>query len=190
MRAALEVFGESGYDAATFQEIAERADLTRPAINHYFPTKDVLYREVLGQTHRMVIATGFDEARRGAGFGDRVRAFVHAAVGAQEHDRSVAAFIVTSVLESQRHPELRHDGGEVLNSIRDFAGWVLSEGVADGDLRPDIDVDLNTEVMVAMLCGLAFYSGFVGDRQRLPDVTARLVDLLRCDAGISGTSGA
>jgi len=33
VRAAREVFSELGYDAATFQAIAIRADLTRPAIN-------------------------------------------------------------------------------------------------------------------------------------------------------------
>lgn len=163
-----------------------RADLTRPAINHYFPTKDMLYREVLGQTHQTIIATGFDEARRKDGFGDRVQTFVRASVGAQEHDRSVAAFIVTSVLESQRHPELRHDDHEVLHSMRDFAGWVLAEGVAAGDLRADTDVELTTELLVTMLCGLGFYSGFVGDRQRLPDVTARLVDLLCCETAGPG----
>ena len=39
LRAAREVFSELGYDAATFQAIAIRADLTRPAINHYFASK-------------------------------------------------------------------------------------------------------------------------------------------------------
>lgn len=180
------MFSESGYDAATFQEIAVRADLTRPAINHYFPTKDMLYREVLGQTHHTIISAGFDEARRVPGFGDRLQAFVRASVAAQEHDRSVAAFIVTSVLESQRHPELQHDDHEVLHSMRDFAQWVLSEGVANGELRSDTDIELTTELLVAMLCGLGFYSGFVGDRRRLPGVTARLVDLMCCETADQG----
>ena len=51
IRAAREVFSELGYDAATFQAIAVRADLTRPAINHYFASKRVLWGEVVGQTN-------------------------------------------------------------------------------------------------------------------------------------------
>ncbi len=51
MRAAREVFSELGYDAATFQAIAIRADLTRPAINHYFASKRLLYQEVVDQTN-------------------------------------------------------------------------------------------------------------------------------------------
>ena len=42
MQAARLVFAECGYDGATFQAIAVRADLTRPAINHYFSTKRLL----------------------------------------------------------------------------------------------------------------------------------------------------
>lgn len=56
LRAAREVFSELGYDAATFQAIAIRADLTRPAINHYFANKRVLYGENFDQTNAMVVA--------------------------------------------------------------------------------------------------------------------------------------
>ena len=47
LRAARAVFSEMGYDAATFQAIADRADLTRPAINHYFSRERRALREVL-----------------------------------------------------------------------------------------------------------------------------------------------
>ena len=63
MRAAREVFSELGYDAATFQAIAIRADLTRPAINHYFASKRLLYREVVEQTNAMVVAAGMARAQ-------------------------------------------------------------------------------------------------------------------------------
>jgi TetR/AcrR family transcriptional regulator, repressor for uid operon len=43
VRAAREVFSERGYDGAIFQEIAVRVDVTRTAINHYFPSKRLLY---------------------------------------------------------------------------------------------------------------------------------------------------
>lgn len=55
LHAARQVFSERGYDGATFQEIAVRADLTRPAINHYFANKRVLYQEVVEQTHELVM---------------------------------------------------------------------------------------------------------------------------------------
>ncbi|HNA51189.1 MAG TPA: helix-turn-helix domain-containing protein, partial [Mycobacterium sp.] len=64
LRAAREVFSELGYDAATFQAIAIRADLTRPAINHYFASKRVLYQEVVDLTNALMIASSVELAQR------------------------------------------------------------------------------------------------------------------------------
>ena len=109
VRAAREVFSELGYDAATFQAIAIRADLTRPAINHYFASKRVLYAEVVEKTNEMVVAAGMAKADGQTSLLKRLSAFFSAAMQADSRDRSAAAFLVTSVLESQRHPELSRD---------------------------------------------------------------------------------
>lgn len=176
------MFGESGYDAATFQEIAVRADLTRPAINHYFPTKTELYREVVRQAHAAVIAGGFQQARNVAAFAGRVEAFLGVALSAQGHDQSVAAFLLNSVLECRRHPELRQDDHDVLHTARDFAEWALREGVANGELRADLDLAVTSELLVAMLCGLGFYAGFVGQQERVPAVAADFMDMVHRNA--------
>ena len=60
--AAREVFSERGYDGATFQAIAVRADLTRPAINHYFASKRGLYRAVADQTNELVLRLSTEQA--------------------------------------------------------------------------------------------------------------------------------
>ena len=62
MQAAREVFSERGYDGATFQAIAVRADLTRPAINHYFSSKRLLYPDVVDHTNELVVAAGIQRA--------------------------------------------------------------------------------------------------------------------------------
>lgn len=176
------MFGELGYDAATFQEIAVRADLTRPAINHYFPSKRELYRQVAEQTNGVLIEAGIAEARRHEGFADRINAFITAAQA--QGDRSAAAFLVTSVLESQRHPELAGgagDGNDALVSARGFICWALRDAQAAGDLRPDVDIDSVAETVLAMLLGMGFYAGFVGDRRPLTDVTGEFLRLLRGD---------
>lgn len=47
---AVEVFGESGFNAGTTTEIARRAGLTQPALYHYVGSKEVLLAEIC---HRM-----------------------------------------------------------------------------------------------------------------------------------------
>lgn len=171
------MFGELGYDAATFQEIAVRADLTRPAINHYFPSKRELYREVVAQTNRALIQAGIEEAHRHDGFVERIQAFV--AVAQDHDDRSAAAFLVTSVLESQRHPEIADQDHDALASTRDFIGWALQDAHTAGELRSDIDIDIATETLLALLLGMGFYSGFVGADRGGEEIAAEFLRLLR-----------
>lgn len=176
------MFGEVGYDAATFQEIAVRADLTRPAVNHHFASKRDLYLEVAEHTNRSIIEAGVREARRHRGLGDQIVAFV-ATVQAAGSDPSVAAFLVTSVLEAQRHPELAVDGVDVLAASREFLGGALRDARRAGELYPDVDIETVTEALLAMLIGVGFYAGFCigpsGDGRRLGAITEELLRMLR-----------
>jgi hypothetical protein len=167
-----------GYEAATFQEIATRADLTRPAINHYYPSKQALYQHVITETNGVVIATGIREAGNEHSFAGRLEAFVRAAVQPAEFDRSAAAFLVTSVLDAQRNPELKGDAQSSLQHTREFAVSAVRDGIANGELRADLDVESAAEMLVATLWGLGFYAGFVGDPERLIATTKQFIGLL------------
>ncbi len=170
-----------GYEAATFQEIATRADLTRPAINHYYPSKQALYQHVIAETNGVVIAAGIKEAENEETFAGRVEAFVRAAVHPADLDRSAAAFLVTSVLDAQRNPELKGDTQASLQHARDFALTVVRDGIEHGELRDDLDVEAAAEMLVATLWGLGFYGGFVGNREKLIGITAQFIGLLGGD---------
>src|SRR6202012_3857979 len=111
LRAAREGFSERGYDAATFQAIAVRADLTRPAINHYFANKRVLYWQVLDETNSAVVAASVQRARGETTLTRQVSAFIEGAIDAEIENRTAAAFFIPATLESQRHPGLRRPGG-------------------------------------------------------------------------------
>jgi AcrR family transcriptional regulator len=167
VQAAREVFSELGYDAATFQAIAIRADLTRPAINHYFASKRVLWAEVVEQTNAMVVSAGKTRAEIETSLIGRLSAYFAAAMQADSEDRSAAAFLVTSVLESQRHPELSNDEGDSLKNSRDFVTWAVKDAIERGELTTDTDVNHLVEMLVAVMWGMGFYAGFVGDHQDL-----------------------
>jgi AcrR family transcriptional regulator len=163
VQAAREVFSELGYDAATFQAIAIRADLTRPAINHYFASKRALWREVVEQTNALVVSAGMERAQSQTGLLARLSAFFAVAMQADSEDRSAAAFLVTSVLEAQRHPELSDDVHDSLTASREFMAWAVSDAIKRGELTTDTDVNHLVEMLVAVMWGMGFYAGFVGD---------------------------
>src|ERR1700747_3015703 len=161
LRAAREVFSELGYDAATFQAIAVRADLTRPAINHYFKSKRLLYREVVERTNEVII-TGAKKAFNSGSLAGQLNGFIEAATSLDADDRSAAAFLVTSVLESQRHPALRQEDHRALKSTREFLTWASNGAIERAELSTDTPIEPLVEMLVAMLWGMGFYAGFVG----------------------------
>jgi len=176
--AAREVFSELGYDAATFQAIAIRAGLTRPAINHYFASKRVLWAQVVEQTDALVVSAGQARAKSETNLLNRLSAFFTAAIQADSEDRSAAAFLVTSVLESQRHPELSGDEHDSLRNSREFIAWAVNDAIATGELTTDTDVSDLVEMLVAMMWGIGFYAGFVGNHQELSGVVEKFQLLL------------
>ena len=184
LRAAREVFSEVGFDAATFQQIADRADLTRPAINHHFPSKIVLFQQVAEQADATV-AAGIAQAWREPTFTARIEAFVRATGRAQRGDRPVSAFLVVAMLESHRRPELLRDDQGALERTREFLAAVVRDGVVSGELPAGIDAGPVSEMLIAMLWGLGFYAGFVGDAEQLRAVTDEFLRLVR--AGFPGT---
>ena len=178
LRAAREVFSELGYDAATFQAIAIRADLTRPAINHYFASKRLLYREVVEQTNALVVSTGMAKAQGQTSLLGRLSAFFSAAMQADSEDRSAAAFLVTSVLEGQRHPELLSDEHDSMRNSRSFVSWAVNDAIEKGELTTDTDVPQLVEMLVAVMWGMGFYAGYVGSHNQLESIVEKLELLL------------
>jgi AcrR family transcriptional regulator len=178
VRAAREVFSELGYDAATFQAIAIRADLTRPAINHYFASKRVLYRDVVEKTNELVVAAGMEKAHGETGLLKRLSAFFSAAMQAESRDRSAAAFLVTSVLESQRHPELSRDEHNSLKASRAFVTWAVTDAIERGELTTGTDVATVVEMLVAVMWGMGFYAGYVGGHDELSIIVDTMEKLL------------
>jgi AcrR family transcriptional regulator len=170
VQAAREVFSELGYDAATFQAIAIRADLTRPAINHYFASKRVLWSEVVEQTNALVVSAGMSQAQGETSLVGRLSAFLAVAMQADSEDRSAAAFLVTSVLESQRHPELADDEHDSLKTSREFMSLAVNDAIKRGELATATDVNHLVEMLVAVMWGMGFYAGFVGNHDELASV--------------------
>ena len=178
VRAARAVFSECGYEAATFQAIAERADLTRPAINHYFSNKQLLYREVVDQTNDLVISAAVARAQQETTLIGQLAAFIAGASQAASENPSSAALLMIAVLESQRHPELRGVEGDSVRGTRAFLTRALDDAIQRGELTTETDKASLTEMLVAVLCGVGFYAGFVGSREQLDAVTTQLQQLM------------
>ncbi|MCV7051064.1 TetR/AcrR family transcriptional regulator [Mycobacterium heidelbergense] len=178
MQAARLVFSERGYDGATFQAIAVRADLTRPAINHYFSTKRLLYREVLEQVNSLVIGSGIRQAERESTLMGRLTAFISAAVRTNSDNPSASAFLITAVLESQRHPELSGTEIDSVRITREFLTWTVNDAIDRREIAAGIDASALVETLLVVLCGVGFYAGYVRSYEEILAVSDVLRQLL------------
>ncbi|WP_238963500.1 helix-turn-helix domain-containing protein [Mycobacterium paraintracellulare] len=178
MHAARLVFSERGYDGATFQAIAERARLTRPAINHYFSSKQTLYRAVLDATNDTVLGAGINQAERETTLTARLSTFIAAAVNANSGCPAGSALLVTGILESQRHPEWSGSGNDTVRISREFLARVVNDALERGELDAETDASAMAEALLVVLFGLGLYAGYVQGYKEMSAAVERVRPIL------------
>lgn len=175
IQAARLVFSERGYDGATFQAIAARADLTRPAINHYFSSKRALYREVLNDTNEFVIGAGIKQAEHETTLVAQLTAFISEATRANSKNPAGSAFLISGVLESQRHPDLTGTDNDSIRISREFLLSVINDAIGRGEIVTDVDATVLAEALLVLVCGVGLYAGYVES----PETLLALVGVMR-----------
>jgi AcrR family transcriptional regulator len=178
LRVARHVFSELGYERTTFQEIATRAGLTRPAVNHYFRDKAALFHALFDSVRESVVGAGVAQAVTQETVAKRLSAFLEAAVQIDSQDRSFARFMAASVLDGYRYDELRDSTREQVDQVREFVQQTLRDAVESGEVRDDIDIPAVTEMLIAILWGMVLYAGFVGTGKQSEEVVEQFSRLI------------
>lgn len=178
--AAREAFAEIGYDAATLQEIASRINLTRPAIHHYFSSKRQLYHEVMEETTRTLVVPAIQKAVEANTLIGRLKGFLDTAVAIQGAEPSVGSFLVTTVWDLQRHPELYQDAQSPVMASRAFIAKAIEEAINSGELelRSDTVTEQLVDTILSMMIGLGTYAVFIGTQEDLQGVSHHLLKLM------------
>jgi AcrR family transcriptional regulator len=178
IQAARLVFSERGYDGATFQAIAARADLTRPAINHYFSSKRALYREVMDQTNEFVIGAGMKQAEAETTLVAQLTAFISAAVKANSENPAGSAFIIGGVLESQRHPEWSGTENDSVRIARQFLTRAVNDAIERGEVAAGVDASALVETLLVVTSGVGLYAGYIKSYKDMLAVVGMLRQVL------------
>lgn len=108
----------------------------------------------------------------------RLAVVVDFAMEADAQYPASTAFLATTVLESQRHPELSRTENDAVRATREFLVWAVNDAIERGELAADVDVSSLAKTLLVVLCGVGFYIGFVGSYQRMATITDSFQQLL------------
>ena len=149
LKAALQVFGESGLANARLQDIAERAGVSKGTIYLYFPNKEELFREMIRQTAVAAIERAEQVVTQGTPT-IQLLAFMR---GYWAFVRSpVFSTIYRLVLgELHQFPDLaKFYAHEVVARGQKLLGGIIRRGIDAGEFR-EIDPMVAARMLVALI---------------------------------------
>ena len=147
LRAARDVIALSGYGAATFQQMALRAGVSRPTLHYYFDTREQVY-EALAQAVHAQIARYIAEAREFPEPRARLVAFTEAVAHLCREDPGALRFLVTMQVEQRRGVHCNATAESAIAAIHGFYDTLAdTRGLAD--------------LLASVFWGIAFHAGFV-----------------------------
>jgi AcrR family transcriptional regulator len=174
LRAALELALEGGFRGLSMEAIAARAGVGKATIYRRWKSKEALFVEAVQQLARTPEIPDTGTVR-----GD-LEAVVAATLGRMA--REAFRIIPRLLADAADDPRLLAAMQEALLSPRRAAlGEILRRGVARGELRADLDVELVTEIVFGTTVASVLMSG--GDTSALPELPLRVFDTLA--AGIT-----
>lgn len=151
--ATLEELGTSGFQGMSMDGIAERAEVSKPTIYRRWPNKPTLaiaaIRELVSKEPPLTGEAIDDLSRQ-----------LRSADSNLEQSASVA-LVGVLLAERDRHPmfiQAYRDG--LLTPRRDVLGTIIEEAQNAGDVRPDVDLDTAT----LLLLGFLFASYIAGEK--------------------------
>jgi AcrR family transcriptional regulator len=142
-RAALELFVQSGFDAATTRQIAARCDLSEGAIYRHYASKDDIARELFMSIHKRLTDLVPEAASKTTTIDDAVRAVIKAYCEVADEDWTLYSF---HLLQLHRFLGFWNDeDGDPVSAIA-----TIVQGAIDTGELPDG----NAELLAGMALGI------------------------------------
>lgn len=168
LEAALEVFGEAGFEHARLEDVAERAHVSKGTIYNYFPSKEALFeemvRQTLGDLFDLIDSIGEQPSAEAA-----MRACIS---GVWQYVRSSQFETIYRLImgELTRFPEVAQSYKTgVRDRIIDVSSEILQRGMSNGEFRL-MDVNAASRMLLALLVKHGLWCG---RRALWPDLAQR-----------------
>lgn len=152
IHAAMESFGQTGYDKTKMDDIAKRLGLSKGTLYLYFKSKENLFLAIC--EHNMEEGTKDDSklfVRKENAASDAEQIYDNIRRRERGNDRIVLEMVV----ESTRNPRLRKAMHDYRLKVHDHVLQELRKKVDEGYFRKDVDINSLAIAIVALYDGLA-----------------------------------
>lgn len=171
---AIDLINEIGYPAAGLADIIERAELTKGALYYHFDSKEALATAIIEEGAATVLDT-FRAASRSSS--PAMENIVH------------GLFMITDVLSGDRVAQaasrlLRTFGGfnasakQTYVALLDEMTQMTASAVAEGDLRPGLDAEESSNVIVGAMLGAELFSSALANGKDLRARFTRALEIM------------
>ena len=151
--AARQVFSRKGYDAATVEEIAGTAGVSKGLIYNYFRSKeDILLATAEALMNRLEEQMERISITR-ATAGDKILAAQHMHTGEMIKQWDFVQIMLEFWSESVRRPEIARPYARMFRKARAYLEAIIENGIASGEFRP-VPAKEVASLMIAMADGL------------------------------------
>ncbi len=177
LEAAVELFGEVGFDATKVADICDRADVARQTFFNHFPAKSDLLAELYRVGGDWISATLDSAFERAATTRERLHLFYTDAIGSAVEvgpaNRDLVAHVVHSPPDLDRAQQLQHISG----LFQGFVRRCLADGGVTRRHSPEVLAQLMQGALGALMVDWGERGGFDPTR-RAGELAALVADAL------------
>jgi AcrR family transcriptional regulator len=173
LAAARRVFVERGLHAATTHDVARAAGVPVGSIYTYFASKDELIRASILAANKEETDSVLRDMQAAGTFRERLMRALAGWYAYTIEAPGVAAFLADVWAEAARRPLIRDLVARRRERVVMVATILLQEGLAAGELRPDLDVELAARLFANLLDGMILECLEANGEIRLGDVERR-----------------
>lgn len=176
LEAAQQVFAQNGYHEATISDVARTAGISDATVYEYFSSKEeILFTIPVEPTHR-VIETLESQLKYVRGASNKIRSCVYHFLSFYQDHPDYAWVVLVTLRENRKFFDT--ETFQKIRSGQQVIVDILEEGIASGELRPEIDSDLARVTLNGAIDYLVFRWLVRGQTWDLLEQVDPLTDLL------------
>ena len=178
MRAARDIIAERGYRAASFQQIAQRAGVSRPTLHYYFATREDLYDKLLSDVRERIQACATTALAEGSLL-CQLAAFTVELGRLGDAEPALMKLVMTARIDHHRAEHTHRSAAAIVSTVHAFYDGAVADAVRRGELDAGADPRAVADMLAALFWGFGFYAGFLAEDARAKAIAKVARQLMR-----------